>query len=148
MDSLLQRLDGLSGNVLANARGFHSHLPYLRQLADRSEVRLRSVSRPELSNAICCPAAFGVVTLGVASRTSRKDGRFTSRQMRFGYVEDQPKYGGGSSCGRHDQLKLYNALDKHWRVELQRSVPGCLHGKEVGSLPTWNTSIAGGWQRD
>lgn len=97
----LQVGHSLSGNVLANAQNFDSNLWHLLELANCSNLGVRSGSRSELASTGGGPARFGVLAgTGIATCAGLEDGRFAGREAGVGHVKDEHEslQGLGSGC--------------------------------------------------
>lgn len=94
---LLQRLDGLSSDLLTDAQSFDPRLLQLFQYTYASNMRVRFVSGPKLTRPHSGPAAFGVIARArVATRARRKDGGLARCESGWGHEEDQLE----ARCGR------------------------------------------------
>jgi hypothetical protein len=98
----LQRLDRLPSNIFAIAKCFDPSLRHLFQYTHASDMRIRCISRAELTCTHGGPAAFRVVSRArVAACTSSEDGSLAGYKSGRGHEEDKLEARGSRNHGCH-----------------------------------------------
>jgi len=116
---ILQRRDRLPSNFFAKAHHFHPNLLRVFQFAHVSYVWIRCISRAELTFAQNTPAAFGVLSLRIATCTRSEDSGLAGFEAVYWRGEDEPKFRSSSrknschfgQCIRSESLEFWYDLD-------------------------------------